>query len=334
MPDQRDFDVIIVGGGPAGLSAALVLGRCRRSVLVIDAGHPRNFASRSAHNFLTRDGIPPHQLLRIGRDEIASYGVEFRQGVVAHAACLSPGFRVELLSGSAATCRKILLATGVTDTLPDIPNADAFYGLGVHHCPYCDAYEYADRAIAAFGSPRKALGLAANLLTWSPRVTACSHGEPFTPAHRRSAAKLGIALREERMIRLETQTGPDTFGDPLQQTTLDADTPIQRLARIAFESGDPLPVAALFFNTPQLQRSDLPFTLGCRKDEKGGVARDERQRTGIADVYLAGDASRDVQFLVVAAAEGARAGVAINADFQKQAREARLRPSSDQGSGT
>ena len=325
MPDQRDFDVIVVGGGPAGLSAALVLGRCRRSVLVIDAGRPRNFASRSAHNFLTRDGIPPHQLLRLGREEIGAYGVEFRQGVVGHAACLSPGFRVELLSGASATCRKVLLATGVTDTLPDIPNVEAFYGLGVHHCPYCDAYEYADQPIAAVGAPRKALGLAANLLTWSARVTACSHGEPFTPAHTRAAERLGITLREERITRLETQTGPGTYGDPLQQTTLDAEVPIQRLSRMVFESGNPLEVAALFFNTPQLQRSDLPFTLGCRKDDNGGVARDERQRTGVADVYLAGDASRDVQFLVVAAAEGARAGVAINSDFQKEERERRLR---------
>jgi thioredoxin reductase len=323
MSDERDYDVIIVGGGPAGLSAALVLGRCRRSVLVIDAGHPRNFASRAAHNFLTRDGIPPHQLLRLGREEIAAYGVEFRQGVVADARCLSPGFRVEMLSGESATSRKILLATGVTDTIPDIPNAEPFYGLGLHHCPYCDAYEYADQPIGTVGTPRKALGLAANLLTWSPAIVACSHGEPFTPSQRRSAARLGIALREERIARLEAEVEPGVFAAPAQRTTLDTDRPPHRLARIVFESGEPLPVAALFFNAPQVQRSNLPFALGCRRDEKGGVQRDNRQRTGVEGVYLAGDASRDVQFLVVAAAEGARAAVAINADFQKEARERR-----------
>jgi thioredoxin reductase len=295
-------------------------------VLVIDAGHPRNYASRAAHNYLTRDGIPPADLLRLGREEVASYAVEFRQGVVAAATPTDPGFRVELLSGAAVTSRKILLATGVTDVLPDIPNVDTLYGLGVHHCPYCDAYEYADQPIAAYGEPRKALGLAANLLTWSPHITACSNGRPFSRGEQKAAAKLKITLRSEPITRLEALIGgtPDApqYGDPCQETTLDANGPQpHHLARICFQNADPLPVAALFFNTAQVQRSDLPFTLGCKKDEKGGVHRDSRQRTGIPDVYVAGDASRDVQFVIVAAAEGARAGMAINADFQREERE-------------
>jgi thioredoxin reductase len=320
---RRDFDVLIVGGGPAGLSAALVLGRCRRAVLVIDAGHPRNYASRAAHNFLTRDGIPPMELLRLGREEIAAYGVQFRQGVVAVAQCLNPGYRIELLSGESFTGRKLLLATGVTDVLPGIPNLEAFYGLGVHHCPYCDGYEYADQPLAALGEPRKALGLAMNLRTWSPNVTACSHGRLFTSLQRRKAAELGIALRPEPIAKLETIVGgtPDApvFGDPKQDFSVENHREPHRLARIVFNSGDPLSVSALFFNTEQVQRSDLPTSVGCGSNEKGGIDRDARQRTEVKDVYLAGDASRDVQFVIVAAAEGAKAGMAINADFQKEA---------------
>ena len=326
-PAPYDYDVIIVGGGPAGLSAALVLGRCRRSVLVIDAGHPRNYASRAAHNYLTRDGILPRELLRLAREEVATYGVEFRQGVVAHATCLKPGYRVQLLSGVEATCRRILLATGVTDVLPDIPNLEAMYGLGVHHCPYCDAYEYADQPLAALGEPKKALGLAANLLTWSPHVTACSNGKPFNTIQKRRARQLGIALRDERITSLEALVGGTTesplYGDPRQETALDTPPPgagPHRLGRVCFAAGMPLAVSALFFNTGQVQRSNLPFALGCGKDDNGGVHRDARQRTGVKDVYLAGDASRDVQFVIVAAAEGAKAGMAINADFQKDER--------------
>jgi thioredoxin reductase len=328
QPQVFDFDVLIIGGGPAGLSAALVLGRCRRSVLVIDAGHPRNYASRAAHNYLTRDGIPPMELIRMAREEVASYGVQLCQGVATSATCLDPGYRIELRSGESFTGRKLLLATGVTDMLPEIPNLEAFYGLGVHHCPYCDGYEYADQPLATVGAPKKALGTAMNLKTWSPKVTACSNGQAFNQRQRDRARELGITLRPERITRLETITGgtPDapTYGDPRQDFSVEhtGHREPQRLARIVFESGEPLPVNALFFNTTQVQRSDLPFTIGCGKNEQGGIQRDPRQRTTVKDVYIAGDASRDVQFVIVAAAQGAKAGVAINGDFQKEERSA------------
>jgi len=318
---QPDYDVIIVGGGPAGLSAALVLGRCLRSVLVIDAGHPRNYASRAAHNFLTRDGIEPIKLLRLGREEIERYGVRFEQRVVKNAACVRAGFEVELADGSRRGCRKLLIATGVCDVLPEIQNLEAFYGLGVHHCPYCDAYEYRGQALAAYGQGSKAVGLAENLRTWSDRVTAITNGA-IGRGDRRLAQRLGIAVREERVVKLEAvvgkgASGEAVFGDPRQQVSVEQDAR-DRLGRVAFESGPPLEVAALFFNTAQVQRSQLPFTLGCGRDAEGGVRTDRRQRTGVPGLYLAGDASRDVQFIVVAAAEGARAGVAINADLQAE----------------
>src|SRR2546423_1074690 len=243
---QPEFDVIIVGGGPAGLSAALVLGRCLRSVLVIDAGHPRNYASRAAHNFLTRDGIEPLELLRLGRAEIESYGVRFEQGVVKSARCAGPGFELWLADGARHASRKLLIATGVCDELPKIPNLEPLYGLGVHHCPYCDAHQYRGQSMGAFGRGRRALGLAENLRTWSDRVTALTDG-PLRRADRKEAARLGIAVREERVVRLEAMIGTNpqgvpVFGEPRQQVSVErAETGAQdRLGRVVFESGPPL----------------------------------------------------------------------------------------------
>ena len=300
-----DYNTIIVGGGPAGLSAALVLGRCRRRVLVIDEGRPRNRVSRRVGGYLTRDGVAPEKLLGLGRAELDEYGVEFKEAKVQRASCLpgdDGGFEV-WAARARRTTRTLLLATGVADELPDLPDADRFYGTGVHHCPYCDAWDHRDKPLAAFGEPRKALGLALNLRTWSDDVTVLTHGEPAPRSVRRDAELQGVAIRTEPIRALAGTSGRG--GRP-------------RLRTIAFADGPDLRISALFFNTGQYQRSELPGLLGCRLKEGGGVAHDRRQRTGVPGLYLAGDASKDVQFVIVAAAEGAKAAVGINADLQKQ----------------
>jgi thioredoxin reductase len=325
MPQPpSNYDIIIAGGGPAGLSAALVLARCLRTVLVIDAGHPRNYASRGVHNFLTRDGIEPIALLRLGRAEVQACGGHVRQGVVESATCAEGGFDVRLKSGERLQCRKLLLATGVQDVLPQIPNLEAMYGLGVHHCPYCDGYEYRGQPIIAYGEGGAAVGLAENLRTWSENVAAVTAGRRLNAHESARAESLGIHVRQESVLRLEAMLGTDpsgqpVFGPPSQSVSVEhgVEAP-NRFGRVVFEDGPPLQAAAFFFNTGQLHRSGLPFSLGCRKDDAGGVHTDDRQRTGIPGLYLAGDASRDVQFVVVAAAEGARAGVAINGDLREE----------------
>jgi thioredoxin reductase len=295
-----EYDTIIVGGGPAGLSAALVLGRCCRRVLVVDAGRGRNHAARAVHNFLTRDGIAPGELRRLGRRELSRYGVEFHRGVVTAATCTKDGFRVVVDGRRRVRSRTLLLATGMTDQSPAIPEFERFYGAGVHHCPYCDMWEYRGRPVAAYGRGRKGLGLAMSLLTWTRDVTVVTGGGRLSRAARDEAARLGIKARTEAITALRGARG--------------------RLSRIEFESGAALRVAALFFNTEQWQRSRLPVKLGCRMDDLGGVVHDRKQRTGVPGLYLAGDASRDVQFAVVAAGEGATAAVAINTDLQRRDR--------------
>jgi len=299
------YDTIIVGGGPAGLSAAIVLGRCGRRVLLVDAGKPRNYASQGVHNFLTRDGVTPGELKRLGLRELEKYGVAYQDGRVAAAECCEGGFRVRVAGERRIhRCRTLLLATGVVDQLPEIEGLDAMYGRGVHHCPYCDAWEYRGKRLAAYGRGRKGIGLGMSLLTWSSDVVVLLNGSRVTKIERARAEGLGLRLRMENVASLQGR------GVGARR----------RLARVRFDTGDDEPVDALFFNTGQVQRSGLASGLGCRLNDDGGVIRDRRQRTGVAGLYLAGDASKDVQFVVVAAAEGARAGVAINAELQRRDR--------------
>jgi thioredoxin reductase len=295
------YDVLIVGGGPAGLSAALWLGRCRRRVLVCDAGRPRNIAAQEAHGYLTRDAIHPVEFLRLGREDLVRYGVELRQLKVEHAQAAERGFTAALADGTEVHGRKLLLATGVVDEIPSVPGMAEYYGRGVFHCPYCDGWEVRDLPLVAFGHGKSALGLALSLKTWSKDITICTHGPAnLTATDRQRLRDSGLVLRAERIGQLEGSE--------------------RGLERIIFETGQALTCRALFFNTGQLQRSDLFKSLGCRTRRDGAAWTDHRQRTSVPGLFLAGDASRDVQFLIVAAAEGAKAAVAINRELQDEDR--------------
>lgn len=294
------YDVVIVGGGPAGLSAALILGRARRSVLVCDTGRPRNARSHAMHGFLTRDGIAPAEFLRTARDQLATYpSVELRTIETVNAVCRSDGFDVTLADGTTVRSRKLLIATGVTDNLPDIPGFDALYGASVFHCPYCDGWEVQDQPLAIYGRGHRGLGLSLELLGWSRDLALCTDGpcELDDDGRVRLAAN-GIALREERVARLEGRDG--------------------RLERVVFEGGSSLARRALFFSTGQQQQSPLALALGCEMNEKGTVRTGKYETTHLPGLYVAGDASRDVQWVIVAASEGAEAAFAINRDLLQQ----------------
>lgn len=302
---ESRYDVIIVGGGPAGLSAALILGRCRRNVLVVDEGHPRNERATAMHGFLSRDGAEPGELARLGRAELLRYGVSVRVARATGAACEPGGFAVTLEDGTRLASRKLLLATGVRDVLPDVEGLAPLYGRSVHHCPYCDGWEHRDESLATLGAGDAAIGTALALRTWSASVTACTHGEAPSDESVERAERAGITIRTERVTRLEACDG--------------------RLCAVHFERGSPIPCTGLFFNTGQFQRSDLAERLGCSVKDNGGIATTKRQATDVPGLYVAGDADKDVQFVIVAAAEGATAGVAINREIQDEdlAREPR-----------
>jgi thioredoxin reductase len=292
------FDVLVIGGGPAGLSAALMLGRCRRRVLVCDLGEPRNRQSRALHGFLTRDGVPPRTLNDLGRRELATYGVEFRCVGVTDARRAEGHFRVALASGAEERARYLLIATGVVDSLPGIAGIEDCYGRSVFHCPYCDAWEWRDHRLAALGRGRDASALALSLRTWSHDVALCTDGGKLIREARERLARNGITIRLERITALEHQDG--------------------MLTTLAFENGDRVPCDAIFFTAGQHPQSELAIRLGCTLTERGTVRTGTLCETNVPGVYVAGDASRDAQFAVVAASEGVKAALAINKALQKQ----------------
>jgi len=300
-------DVLIIGGGPAGLSAALILARCQRSVIVIDAGEGRNHRAHEVHGFLTRDGIAPAEFRDRARRDVLRYGVTLLDAEALSAALQSNGrFRVRIRETVNGAERErtiesvlLLLATGVRDKVPNLPGFDRFYGSSVHHCPYCDGWEHRERRLVAFGDGDDAIGLAMSLRTWSSRVSACTNGGAVSAEKRTVAAALGIELHEGAVRSLEGAH--------------------DRIERVLFSGGASTECDALFFNTGQGLRSDLAKQLGCCIGDNQKVQTDERQCTGVPGLYLAGDADEDVQFVVNAAAEGARAAVAINRELQDRA---------------
>ena len=295
------LDAVIVGGGPAGLSAALVLGRCRRSVLVCDTGRPRNYASHAMHGYLTRDGMPPSEFLAVARRELAQYdSVTLRRVEVTGAECQPGGhFKVTLATGEELESRKLLVATGVADKVPDIQGFAALYGRSVFHCPYCDGWEVRDAPLAIYGRGHRGYGLSLELTAWSRDLVLCTDGPcELDDEQRAKLERNGIELREDRIARLDGEDGV--------------------LRHVVFVSGDRLARRALFFSTGQEQHSDLSIRLGCEINEKGTVRTGRYEATHLPGLYVAGDASRAVQWVVVAAAEGAEAAFAINTDLIAQ----------------
>jgi thioredoxin reductase len=293
------WDCIIVGGGPAGLSAALMLGRCRRRVLLCDVGGQRNLRSHAMHGYLTRDGISPAEFLRLARAELGRYGtIECRELEIVEAARDDGGFTVGAADGTRLRTRKLLLTTGVIDELPPLEGLDAFYGTSVHHCPYCDAWEWRDRPLAAYGDGEAATGLALNLTFWSPDVLLCTGGAALPDGAVGRLAAAGVKIREEPVLRLEGSDG--------------------RLERIVFASGDPAPRSALFVVAGQRQRSPLAERLGCRFTDRGTADTGTCEVTNVPGLFVAGDASKEAQFVAVAAAEGTEAAMAIHRALMKE----------------
>ncbi len=203
------LDCIIVGGGPAGLSAALILGRCRRRVLVCDAGRPRNLRAAAMHGFLTRDGIAPLDLLSIAREQLTAYpDVEVRTAEVTNAQFADGAFQIGLKTGEQFTSRTLILATGVTDELPQVVGLDQLYGKSVFHCPYCDGWEWRERPLAVYGRGDSGAGLTATLSNWSRDLVLCTDGpHELSDEKQRALVEIGAKIITDRIERLEGEAG-------------------------------------------------------------------------------------------------------------------------------
>lgn len=206
-----------------------------------------------------------------------------------------------LANGEAVRGRKLLLSTGVRDELPKVEGTSTWYGRGIFHCPYCDAFEHADQPLATLGTTEGAAGLALALLTWSDDVTVLTQGAALEAATVERLIQHGVKVATSPVVRLEGTQGPDG-----------------RLTGALLEDGTRLPLGALFFSTGRTQHSELPELLGCLVNERNEIETDRLQHTDVHGLFLAGDADGDVQFAIVAAAEGAKAAVAINLQLQKE----------------
>jgi thioredoxin reductase len=289
-----EFDTIIIGASNAGLSAALTLGRSRRRVLVLDGGAPRNAPAAHAHNFFTRDGTPPAELLRLGREQLVPYGVEIRATTAQTARSTATGFELTLADETTITARTLLLATGVTDVLPAIPGFRELWGRGVYHCPYCHGWEVRGQALAIYGRGAPGFHLAVLLHHWAPGPVLCTDGPAeLEDAHRATLSQLGIRVVETPVAGLATN-------------------PAGGLS-VAFADGRHLPVEALFARVPQQQRTDLAAQLGCAFTDDGiYVQTNGMGLTSVPGVYAAGDLTGPFQQVVAASAAGAGAAAMLN----------------------
>ncbi len=291
------LDVVIAGAGPAGLNAALMLGRARRNVLLTDSGQPRNATVHAMHGFLSRDGTDPALLRRTAREQLQAYPtVRVRDLAIQTATRDGQGFTVSLADSSSEQTRRLLLATGVADQLPPIPGLAELWGRGVFNCPYCDGFEVRDQPLAVLASDPRNLQLALQLTRYSPDVLLCANGQAGLDDDARGLlAAYKVRLREEPITRLEGADG--------------------RLERIVFAAGEPEARAAAFLHAPTRQHSSLPSELGCTLLDDGSVMVDDLGQTSVPGVFAAGDMARRPSMplpgaqVVIAAAEGAIAAV-------------------------
>jgi thioredoxin reductase len=289
---MKEYDVLVVGGGAAGLSAALVLLRARRTVVLVDAGAPRNAPAAHLHGFLSRDGVPPADLLAAGRAEVSSYGGRMIDDTVIG---IEPGFEARLANGSQLPARRILVATGLRDELPDIPGVRERWGRDLLHCPYCHGYEVRDQPLGVLGGSPESVQHAQLVRQWSSDVILFPHTEALTAEQRERLTARGIRIVEGTVARL----------------VLDND----RLHGVELHGGGVIPRTAVFVRPRFVANSDLLTSLGCELDADGWVVHDPVGRTSVAGVWVAGNAADPRAHVINAAGQGAATAIALNVDL-------------------
>jgi thioredoxin reductase len=298
---NEKYDVIIVGGGPAGLNAALVLGRCLRKVLVLDEGQPRNRFTDALHGFLTRDGIEPSKLLRKAQKECLRYGVKLMNEKVVSLNCKKASFTATTDSGKKYEAKKVLLATGLSDELPPFEGINDYYGHTAFHCPFCDAYEFKGKPWVVYANTVSvAVENCLRYKSWTGDVTLLAQDLKITKALAERLRRNGVKIVSDKVVKLIGRK-------PL-------------LKGVQLEDGRVIATGVLFFSVRSHQNSDLSRQAGCRRTPKGILKLNKMQQTSVSGLYVAGDMAREMQLAVIAAAEGAKAAVAIHLALNKEER--------------
>ena len=297
---MNEYDVVVIGGGAAGLSAALVLSRARRRVAVVDSGQPRNAPAAAMHGFLGRDGAPPADLLKQGRDEVVGYGGELVNGTVTHIRALDeraggPRFETRLTEGRVLRARRVLVTTGLRDDVPDLPGVAERWGRDLLHCPYCHGYEVRDEPLGVLGGNRDAVQHALLVRQWSDDVAYFTHTSELTAGERDQLAARAVAVVDGPVSRLVVSD--------------------DRLTGVELATGQIVPRAAVFVRPTFVANNDLLEQLGCVTHPNGWTVADSVGRTSVPGVWAAGNAVNPRAQVVTAAGEGSAAAIAINNDL-------------------
>ncbi|MGH7460230.1 MAG: NAD(P)/FAD-dependent oxidoreductase [Longimicrobiales bacterium] len=294
MRKAREFDVAVVGGGPAGLSSALWLGRYLLKTVLIDSGDPRNWETASVNGYLGLPRVRPAALRRRGRGECRRYGVKLINGAVDRADRTDiERFELTLQDGRRFAVRRLVLAIGLKDVWPDLPGLDRCYGQSAHHCPDCDGYDTCNRKTLVVGYGRKAVALAFALATWTRDLIVCTNGHPCDIprelVHKLDALNIPIVETRVRWVHSEGS----------------------RLRWLELADGMHLDAEKLFFTVSHYPADDLGVQLGCERDEDGLILVDHAKRTSVENVWAVGDITPGPQLAISAAADGAVAAAAV-----------------------
>ena len=293
---MNNYDVVIIGGSAAGLSAALVLSRARRTVLVVDSGVPRNAPASHMHGFLSADGMPPAELLATGRAEVGGYGTEILEGTVTELVrCNRSGFQVLLAGGRRVSARRLLVATGLRDELPDVEGLSERWARDVLHCPYCHGYEVRDQRLGVLGGSPDAVRYAQIVRQWTHDLVLFAPTGTLTPLERSELVARAVGIVEGTVKRVVVEN--------------------DRLSGIELDDGRIVLRDALFVPPRFIPNSDLLTGVGCQTDEAGWPVKDGTGHTTVPGLWVAGNVANPRAQVITAAGEGSAAALAINADL-------------------
>ncbi|MDK8180325.1 NAD(P)/FAD-dependent oxidoreductase [Paenibacillus sp. UMB4589-SE434] len=295
------YDCAIIGGGPAGLNAALILGRARRKVAIMDNNQPRNAVTHASHGFITRDGVTPAEFRRIALEEVKCYPlVDHLQSEVVSVDTTPFGFELVDSVGHRLQARKLILATGVKEIYPEIEGFYPLYGKSLFNCPYCDGWELQDQALVVVSEFSNLFHMAKLLLNWSKDLVVCTNGKAsLTDKHKQQLQSKGIVVMEQAIAAFIGQNG--------------------RLEHVCFADGTQIPRAGGFVTPTFVQSAPFAERLGCEMLAAGGIKTDGKGRSAIPGLYIAGDTSYVAPSQVVfAAADGSQTAMSVNLDLTEE----------------
>lgn len=298
---MKNFDVIIIGGSYAGLSAAMALGRSLRNVLIIDSGLPCNRQTPHSHNFITHDGEKPGEIAKKAKADVLKYEtVSFLEDIALHGQKNENGFTIRTQSGKELHAKKLILATGIKDTMPDIKGFAACWGISVIHCPYCHGYEFKHKTTGIFANGSRAFHLASLVHNLSDKLTLLTNGKPdFTEEELEKIVRHKIKIIETPVADIEHENG--------------------KMEHIVFSDGSKKNFDALYAALPFTQHSDIPASLGCEVTDQGFIKVSPMQETNVEGVFACGDNSSMMRSVANAVYTGNFTGAVVNAKLVEAA---------------